>query len=225
MVADPVWRRMVRAVPIEQLVLRLLQKVLLAAPSLRGILRQQIQRRYLGPRASGHNMVVMAARCLKIQQQREFVVENLELLGKDEARQRLSRLKEELEQIERQLATADQTGAWDEDRVEQTVDELVDQLRQSAELLRTLPKAALQRMLSLLVERLEVDLETRAVEATFRLPAWALENPGRLGFELCLKQTSSRKGWPDAQNAGGIRLAMFRVWMLEDQYLGYGIAA
>jgi DNA invertase Pin-like site-specific DNA recombinase len=223
-VADPVWRRMVPAWPVEQLVLRLLQQTLLAAPSLRGIIRHQIQKQYANPNGAAETATMLNARRQKVEQQRDFVVENLELLGKDEARQRLTRLKDELTQIEQQLASAKTTPAWDADRIEQTVDELVEQLRQSAEVLRVQPKSALQRLLNVLVERLEVDLENRSVELTFALPQWAVEAPGRVAYELCLKKTSSYKRCPDAQGFKSVRLLKFRVHWLGNQYLGYGVA-
>jgi DNA invertase Pin-like site-specific DNA recombinase len=225
LVANPVWRRMVPAWPVEQLVLRLLQQTLLAAPNLRGVIRQQIQRQYVKPTTNGDNAAALTARRVKLQEQREFVLENPGLLGKDEARQRLTRLNDEMAQIEQQLASADATPMWDEDRVEQTVDELVEQLRQSADVLRAMPKSALQRMLAVLVERLEVDLEKRSVEATFALPQWAVESPGRLAYELCLKKTSAYKRMPEAQTGSGITLLKVRVYWLGDQYIGYGIAA
>jgi hypothetical protein len=130
-----------------------------------------------------------------------------------------------LSQLERQLASAETTPAWDEDRVDQAVDELVEQLRQSADLLRTLPKSALRRMLTMLVERMEVDLETRSVEATFALPQWAVEAPGRLGYELCLRKASESKPRPEAQAGMRVVLLKFRVYWLGDMYLGYGVAA
>jgi DNA invertase Pin-like site-specific DNA recombinase len=224
-VADPVWRRMVPAWPVEQLVLRLLQQTLLAAPSLRGIIRQQIQRQFAQPTTGSDNAAVLVARRLDLEQQREFVVDNLKLLGKNEAQQRLARLADLLSQLERQLASAETTPAWDEDRVDQAVDELVEQLRQSADLLRTLPKSALRRMLTMLVERMEVDLETRSVEATFALPQWAVEAPGRLGYELCLRKASESKPRPEAQAGMRVVLLKFRVYWLGDMYLGYGVAA
>src|SRR5438046_5343254 len=113
--------------------------------------------------------------------------DNMGVSGAVEARRQLAEIKLELEGIDSQVVDAVKSKPWDERRVEQTVNELIGQLRQTADVLRTLPMPTLRRMLDVLVEKLDVDLATGAVEVTFGLPEWAIQAPQRLGYELCLK--------------------------------------
>jgi hypothetical protein len=227
MVDNPLWRRMVRADVLEPLMLRLLQQTLLAAPNLKTVLRKQIARRFADTEAKREQEAVLSARRLKLQRQRSFMLGNIDVIGEVEARQQLAEIKQELDQLDRQLVDTITSKPWDERRVEQTVNELIGQLRQTADVLRSVPRATLRRMLELLVEKLEVDLATGAVKVTFGLPDWAIQTPQRLGYELCLKAISEPKDGRQAQRVAGLRLVRYRILWLgrNDGYIGYGVAA
>jgi hypothetical protein len=222
---DPVFQKSIPAAPIEQLVLHLLQQVLLQMPNLKAVLRRRISRQFASRSPDQDRSSELTARRTKLQQQREFVMENVDVVGKDEARQRLSRLNEEIGQVERELAALDSASPWDQQRVERTVEALVEQLRATPETLRTLPMQSLLRVLEVLLAKAQVDLETRAVELEFRIPKWAVENPQTFQEALGLKGNSGHGYAPEAQRAECIPLMTFRVFWLGDGYVGYGMAA
>jgi response regulator RpfG family c-di-GMP phosphodiesterase len=212
----PVFHRSIPAAPIEQIVLHLLQQVLIHMPNLKAVIKRRISHEFASATADVGRRNDLSARHLKLKQQREFVMENVDVVGKDEARQRLSRLNEEAAQVERELASLNTAEPWEDARVERTVESLVELLRATPETLRTLPMAMLRRTLDLLLAKATVDLETRAVELEFRLPKWAIENPQALKEALGLKDTSVHEYAPEAQRQQGVLLMKFRVAWLGD---------
>lgn len=226
-IENPLWRRMVRADWLERLMLRLLQQTLLAAPNLEPILRRQIERRSADAEVKRDGEAVLLARRTKLQRQRSFTIDNIDVIGDEEARRQLAQIKQELDEADKQLVEKAATQPWDSVRVEQTVTELVGQLRQTADVLRSLPTPTIRHMFEVLVEKLEVDLETGGVEVSLCLPEWAIQVPQRLGHDLCLKAKFEPKDGRQAQRTDGVHLVRFRVvWLGRDGgYVGYGVAA
>jgi len=123
----------------------------------------------------------------------------------DQWESRLAALEERVAQVERADTPAADVGA--------TVDALVAKFAAVARSLDTLPPAAVRTLLGTLVTRLEVDLETRAVEVDLAVPdGITLEKSSSNGAPEPLCPVAARS-WPlpnQAQWSGGLKIAAVR---------------
>lgn len=217
-----VFQKGVPSAPLNQLSLLILQLMLNRMPDLKPRLRRLIKAEFASTSHGDADISVLTARKAKLQQQREFVMENVDVVGKDEARQRLARLNGEVGQIETEIAQLRDREPWNHDRVERTVEALVALLSEMPRRLRDMPIPAVRRVFEVLLMKAEVELESRTATFELALPRWAVEQPKLLEEALFLGVTSGRKSNPKEQT---ISLMKFRVFWLGDMYFGYGVAA
>lgn len=218
----PVFQKGVPSSPIDQLSLFVLQRMLVGIPNLKSRLRRLIETEFASASRADDDANALLARKAKLQQQRDFVMENVDVVGKEEARQRLARLNSDIGQLEHEMSKLRAAQPWNQQRVERTAEALMAHLNNLTLRLREMPIPALRRVLEVLLKNAEVDLDTRAVTFELALPRWAVEQPKLLEAALFLEGTSGRKCNPKEQT---ISLMKFRVFWLGDMYFGYGVAA
>src|SRR5207237_883370 len=88
----PVFQKGIPSSPIDRLSLLILQLMLSHLPDLKARLRRLIEKDFASASGAVADTDALLARKAKLQQQREFVMENVDVVGKDEARKRLARL-------------------------------------------------------------------------------------------------------------------------------------
>jgi hypothetical protein len=155
-----------------------------------------------------------------VKAQMEFVIKNCAIIGEDEAAAQLVQLAKQRDDLQRQLRLAEASAPVSADGIDNIVQNVVTELRKTGEHLRHCCRAALRRLLELLVAKAEVDLESGHLDLELRLPKWALTAPER----LCLDHPFARKPGDEAQQSG-LLLMRFRMLRLANQYVGYGVAA
>lgn len=218
----PIYQKGVPSAPLDRLTLLILQRFFSAMPDLKARLSDLIEREFAATASAEGNSAALAGRKVKLQQQREFVIDNPDLIGKDEARRRLARLNGDIGQLEAEIAEVQQSEPWSKARVESTATAVMSLLNDLRGRLRELPMPALRRVLELLLIKAETKLETRAARFELGLPRWAFEQPNLLKADLFLEGNSGRKSDPKEQM---VLLMTFRMFCLGDIYLGFGVAA
>jgi hypothetical protein len=191
-------------------------------PKLKCKLHSLIKHEFMSASGACDDIATLTARVVKLQHQRDFVLENIDVVGKDESRQRLARLNNEISHLEQEMSNLRASAPWDEQRVEATVEILVSQLGNLNQRLTQMPIAALRRVLEILVRKAEVQLESRAATFELALPRWAFEKPDLFNEALFLEGTSGRKCDLKEQM---LVVMTYRAFWLGDTYLGYGVAA
>jgi hypothetical protein len=119
-----------------------------------------------------------------VEQQIDFVIEQLGSLGRDVATKKMEKLKARLSELDGLLASATRPP-----RPALDVDSHVDLIVKRLTALSTsdeLPSATVRQLLRLLVSRLEVDLETRQARLELALPVGMLHSPSEFSFDMCL---------------------------------------
>jgi ABC-type transporter Mla subunit MlaD len=139
----------------------------------------------------------------------EFVIDSLGSVGKDAARNKIQQLEAKLSSVNGRIAAAAPRHAPSTEQIEATADAAADRLSDLASNLGSMSMHALRELIGSVVAKLEVDLETQAVELELALPAWALaveeSAEARMGLGGNFLRTSS----VEAQSASWPRLAAF----------------
>ena len=217
---DRVMRKAVLAAPLEELVLNAVRMTLLNAPNLKTMLKRQIERELKAQKTGADHAARLRAELNEIRLQMEFIVKQCAVIGEDEAATQLAQYAKRRDDLQRQSRLAEASAPLTSGNVDGVVEAVVTGLRKTGEHLRHYCRAALRRLLELMVAKAEVDLETGHLDLELRLPLWALTNPER----MCLDHPFARRSSDEAHQRGLV-LMKFRLLRMAKQYLGYGVAA
>ncbi len=218
---SPTKRRYVPAEPIEKIVIQALQKALLSAPMLRGRLHAAIENNVKSTAGGNEEIEQIRTQRGKVEQQFDFITENLGLYGPQKSRQLLEQARVQLDDINRRLAKLENQISIPDDEIKDKIDRLIQRLTEIPSTLEYIPRQTLARLLQIFVAKAEVDIDSRHLELEFRIPRWMLDDPdarslkGPLAYETTLEASAS----------DSLPLLRFRIfWLgLDDAlYLGFG---
>lgn len=171
---DKHMRRLIPATELEGVVVAQLREVLLQTPELHEAIEKSIRAELKRRVSPDDEFKRLETRRKSLSRQIDVVLDTLTDVGRDAAKERLQRIESELKEVTSRLAqlkTVEQRQVSDPSKL---AGEIVAKLHNLGEHLDQLPKAALRRLLSLFVSRLEVEMRTKNVEVEFALPSWAV---------------------------------------------------
>lgn len=184
---DKTLRTLIRAEPIEQEVLLVLQDVLTNCERVHEVLRDVAERELRARRSPVSDLAELQREKASIEQKLAFVLDELDSEGRDAVRAKVqqmqARLKELIAEIDRRAADRQEI-----DNPDDIADAICGKLSDLAEQLPNMPPMALRNLLQIFVGKLEIDLETKQFDVIFALPEWATVDAERLclvGDSVC----------------------------------------
>lgn len=168
-----VYNKLISATPLHEAAVRVLADVLLEADDLRHRLTEFViqQRKCAKQDAPGVTELIAERDALK--QMIQNTVRALTGPALEDARVELERMGARRNEIEARLAEVKKSEQKDARPVEQVVEDALEVLAHDSQRLLQLSAEPLREAVNLLIPELSVDMETKAVELTVALPAWA----------------------------------------------------
>lgn len=206
-VRGSILKRLIPAEPIEQAVIAALRNVLLAKAELRQTVERMVREQTSMARLDDADVAKLRKQRETIAAKLSFIIDELDEIGRDVAKGKLAQLQAQLRALDEQISSAKRSvGASDAD-AETIAGDVLDQLDDLAQSIHELPPTAMRRVVQLFVARLEVDLETRAVELELRLPRWAIGTANAI-HTACASATELHAGEQPRHTAFGTILAL-----------------
>ena len=200
--------RMVKAEIIEKAVTSALEEVLKNKASLRKEIERLAHEQRRNAVATDDEIAALLKKRESIASKLSFLIDELDDVGREVAKAKTAELQSQLRGLDKEIArTKQQTSLGDED-VETIVASVLRQLEEIVANLHDLPPLALRRVLTLLVAKLEVDLETKSVAMELRLPQWAITAADAIK-KACASTTDLHAREQPRHTAGDAVLALF----------------
>jgi len=207
--SDRTMRRLVLADPIERAVLSAVRETLLQADDLRPRIESAVREQLSVIERDGSDLKDLLNQKERIAAQIEFVIDELGAIGKDAARSKIHQLEAQLATINERIAKASLSNAGAKVDVVMVVDQIMKRIADMGRKLDNLPSHGIRSLLSILIARLDVDMETRQIELELAMPNWAAFDEKafekRMGLDPTLLQTST----VEAQSLSATILAVF----------------
>lgn len=207
-VRDSVLTRMISAEPIERAVVAALREVLLSKGELRQTIERMVREQMKVVRLDDVAVTALRKQREGLAAKLSFVIDELDEIGRDIAKAKIAQFQAQLRVLDEQIGRVAQTSGFSGVSVEAVVMSVLDQLDGLANTIHELPSMALRRVIQLLVAKLEVDLETRAIELELRLPTWAIGNADAIQT-ACASVTDLHAGEQPRHTPQGAMLALF----------------
>ncbi len=200
--------KLVPATPLEQAVLAQVKSVLLDMPSLRDEILQQLRARAIGKTTEQDQLPKLEQERQALKAKLEWLIDHLGTVGKSTAAEKMADIEQKLmvltARIEAARAATKKTAPVN---LDEQADAIANWLHGLGENIGSLPTKTLRMVLESVIERLEIDLHTRAVELDLRLPPWAENRTTGAGKELCLEATQLWRGINEAQWVFTLKIA------------------
>lgn len=207
--SDPTLRRQIRAEPIEQAVLAAVREILLSGESLRPQIEAEVRRQVAAIEQDGEQVSELFKQRTALQSKLNFILETLDVVGQDAAKDKLRQLQSQLKNLGERIAKTAVANAGSTVDVAGTVEHVLKRLAAMGRSMESMPTAQLRALLSTLIAKLEVDLVTGDVELELALPNWAAFDheavDARMGVDESFLQTTP----PDAHRETAFPLAKF----------------
>lgn len=168
-----VFNRMFPAEPLERAVIELAQEVLADVPQLRERVERFIKEQTEAAPQGGAALEELRQRRDDVRRRTELIVAMLDEETLADARPQIERLRAERRHLDEQIAAAEAAARAKDVDPAQVADRVVTRIAALAANLKDAPTFALRELLNGLVERVVGDMETKEVEVTLALPAWA----------------------------------------------------
>lgn len=200
---------LVRAEPLERAVLEQVRAVVADYPALRQVIREQLEAESARTRADGDELPRLEARREELARKLEWVIDHLGTLGETLAAEKVEEVRRELATLDvrigaaRTARTARASAAPDD--LNARAEAIAKSVVKLAADLGSLPTVAVRRLLEAVVERLEIDLHTMAVELDVHLPPWAVQAAVH-GGALCLEGNPLWRTANEAQRVSGLKI-------------------
>lgn len=201
-------RRMVPAEPLETAVLNALSRALTSSKRIKQAIRGLVRRELRSESHNDKTLAELKREIAAIDQKISFVVDEVDVIGKDAARAKLQQLRACRQDLEKKVrrASGSRLQLDDPEAVAQAV---CERLADLAGQLPSLPPTAVRNLLKLFVAELVVDLETRDARVTFALP----EDVEVDLEKVCLDERSACKPFNEAHPvSAAILLKMALQW-------------
>jgi hypothetical protein len=215
--SDKTLRQLVRAEPLEQAVLGLIQMIIARKEDLQRDV-ESIVKRQLGHRKDDRNDVQEWIRQRDgAAQKLNFIIEELDDVGREVARKKVETLQAQIRSLDERIRQASVPTVPDTSDAATVVKSVLDRLSKISESLHDLPKPALRRLIASFVGRAVVDLETKEVELELRLPEWALQG----NDAMCLDDKFACKYDNEAHRFSGAIVLKPRLLWLKKELVYY----
>lgn len=201
--SNAVMRTLIRAEPLEQTVLEVVNTALLSMPDLHEQIELQIRAALKSAGRDHEQRDALLAERETIRRKLKAIVARLNpdmiQLIEDE----IAAMEAQLHSVNERLARCEATILMDDQSVRRLIDESVAAIRDLGRTLAHSPPATLRQYLQLLVKKMVVDLETRDVEMEVGLP----ESLDALQLRVCLLEgpacRTSKQTHPDTRTVIG----------------------
>jgi hypothetical protein len=168
--ADKTMRRLIPAGEVEQLVLNNVRAMILETPDLKERLVAQIGAYRKANDMAATDLERFEAEQNKLSQQIEFVIDSLGSVGRDAAKAKLQQLEAKLSVVTEKIERARSTTVCNERPAEEVADEMIARLTKLAGTLSSLPMPTLRSLLMTMIDKLEVNMATKAIRLDLAIP-------------------------------------------------------
>lgn len=172
--SDGTMRRLVRAEPLERAVLGVVSDVLASTEHIRPRIEAILAEQAKATQTDALDLASLRKAREGVARKIEFVIDEIGTLAKDAARAKIRQLESELADLDTRISKAESATAASTNDQTMTVETILGNLARIAEDLTTLPPQTVRVLLSTLIRRMEIDMETLAVELELALPDWAM---------------------------------------------------
>jgi hypothetical protein len=207
--SDRTMRRLVLADPIEKTVLTLLRETLLKADDLRSRVEASVREQLAAVQRDSGDLSDLMKQRAKIEAQLEFVLEELSSIGKDAAKGKVKKLEAQLALIDERMVKAALLKSGVKTDPIAVTDQIMNRLAEIGSKIDKLPSHALRSLLSILIARLEVDMETLNVEIELAIPNWAAFDQKEFEARMGLDEIFLEKSFAKAQSSIATSLGVF----------------
>ncbi len=171
--SQDILRRRIPAEPLEKVVMEILRTTLLNKPDLLEKLKQILggeqKQQHEGPSVEEDGKELKRCRT-----QLTLLVDGINVESQDDVLSRkVAEIKQKIQVLERRMVNPVQTDAPRPRKDPNvSIEKLADELQQFGQKLDSQDVPSIRKLLELLVQKMEVDLETREVEIILALPSW-----------------------------------------------------
>ena len=212
-------RRLIPAQPLEQVVLDSVRQTLGHAPDLRERLIGMVEKQQQDRAGAAADLSKLERERDKLRTQIEVAIDLLGEAGREAAESKLRQLRSKLEEVNdriRKALDASPTVKGDADAI---ADEIIVSLSQLAQRMDAMPPNALRQLLSALISKLVVDLDTKNVEIELALPDWATLTKLNAEGGVCLEDKSSRRCSYQANRENDAKIAVYYCLGIDRRHL------
>lgn len=207
--SDKIGRRLVPAGAIESAVLAAVRETLMQSDDLRAQVGATIRAELAAVEQDEAELARQHAERERIGRQIAFVIEELGTIGREAAKAKIRELESKLAVLEDRIAKAKLSAAGATVDVSAAVERIMDTLADMGRRMDDLPMHALRSLLSVLVSRLEIDLETMEFDLELALPDWAAFDPQRYAAAMGLDKNFFRESYPKTHRGFAVPIAAF----------------
>lgn len=202
---DGVLRRRIPAEPLESAVLSALRVVVANREGVRRRIKEIVARERRSSTDGPRRIDILTAERKTIEAKIEFIVEDLDRVGRDAAKRKLQQLQDRLRAIDSEMRSLarEKAAPSDPDAIVDTV------MQQLARLDSSLPPPQVREVLRSLVASLVVDLEDRNAELKLAIPDWAEITPDDVSL---VAGSESRTCYEAKQLDGAVYWAFRLIW-------------
>jgi hypothetical protein len=191
-------KKMIPAPQLERAVLDQVKGVLAGTPDLKNVVRELVIQQTKGTVTDVDKLTELENEKAGLTEKLDFVIENLQAIGKTVAANKVAEIDRKLAEVSRRIEAAKAVGKTKPMDVDEQSAAIVRRLQELADGFDKLTAKVLRGLLESVIDRLEIDLHTRAVELDLRLPPWALEITKNGTAESCL---DAKPLWPSGKEA------------------------
>jgi recombinase len=185
----------VRAEPIEKAVLDALATTIGNGDEIVAIIRQKVDEAFEIAREGRDELEGLQEDKAAKEIQYRFILDELDPNNKHVVKAKLMQLDAELKTLDQRIGSIMQSQFISEDQVEKTVKAVVKQVRTlgTAVEKKTVTGRDMRRLLGLLLQRLDLDLETMTMYVDVGIPKWSIQRPEELDPNVTVDLISSRQ--------------------------------
>jgi len=201
-------RRRIPAQPLEKAVMEILRATLLNKPDLMAGLKQMLanQQKQQPERQNVEEYRKELKRC---RNQLALLADDVDVENEDDALSRkVSEIKRKISALEQRVKYAQTDPQRPRSESKVSIEKLANDLQEFGQKLDPMDVPGIAKLLELLVERMEVDLETGEVEIVFALPSWMAQACGS-SSQVGLDALSVYRPIIETHPENGVILAVF----------------
>lgn len=207
--SDRIGRRLVPADAIETAVLAAVREALMQSSDLRAQVEATIRAEMAAVERDEGELARLHAEREQVGRQIAFVVEELGTLGREAAKAKVRELESKLAALADRITKAELSAAGATVDVPAAVERVMATLADMGHRMNGLPMRALRSLMSVLISRLEIDLETMAFDLELALPDWAAFDAQSFETRMGLEKNFSRETVGKAHRGFAIPIATF----------------
>jgi hypothetical protein len=181
--ANPVLHKLIPAAPIETFVKKLVAQTLTSVPDLRQRVIEALKAEQAALHKADKEAEALRRELGELERQARSLSDLLKQCDEPTLKQQLLAAAMRMNAIRNRLEACASAEMLGNDAIENLADQVVADLTKRAAALELMSPPQVRQILDLLVEKLEVDLETREVEAILSLPAHALRPQTVMGLD------------------------------------------